>query len=195
MPLFFAFQQFSEGLVWVTIPRKDYADLQAIATYVFLVIAQVIWPILVPLSVLLLETNRTRKKILWSLFIVGVIVSFYYLHGLVVHHAHAEINYMHINYKYKRNFQNPSSIIPTALYLMVTLAPFFVASLKRAYIIGIIFCLSAVISVGLFTECLISIWCFFAAAVSFMIYYTIRESHKKFHKDGLFHTALKVDSK
>jgi hypothetical protein len=37
------------------------------------------------------------------------------------------------------------------------------------------------VSVIFFTECLISIWCFFAAVVSFVIYYTIRESHRKFH--------------
>jgi hypothetical protein len=193
IPLFFAFQQFSEGVVWLTIPHKEYADLQATATYTFLVMAQFIWPILVPLSVLLMEKNRTRKKVLWSLLIVGVIVSFYYLHGLVVYHAHAEISYMHINYKYKRNFQSPFSNIPTALYLIATLAPVFVSSVKRAYMLGIVTGLSAMVSVIFFTECLISIWCFFAAVVSFVIYYSIRESHKKFHNESLFPPPLKLE--
>ena len=183
IPLFFALQQFSEGVVWLTIPRKEYVDLQATATYTFLVMAQFVWPILVPVAVLLMEENKTRKRVLWSLLIVGAIVSFYYLHGLVVYHAHAEISYMHINYKHKRNFQSPFSNIPTALYLIATLAPFFVSSVKRAYIPGIIIGLSAIISVIFYTECLISIWCFFAAVVSFVIYYTIRESHREFHHE------------
>jgi len=49
--------------------------------------------------------------------------------------------------------------------------------------LGVIIGLSALVSIIFFTECLISIWCFFAAVVSFVIYYTIRESHKKFHSE------------
>jgi len=86
---------------------------------------------------------------------------------------------MHINYK--SNFQNPFSDVPTAIYLVATLAPVFVSSVKRAYMLGIIIGLSAVVSVVFFTECLISIWCFFAAVVSFIVFYTIRESHRTFH--------------
>jgi len=183
IPLFFAFQQFSEGIVWLTIPRQAFAGLQAVATYLFLVMAQFIWPMLVPLSVLLMEKNRTRKKILWALLAVGAAVSFYYLYGLVVYRAHAEISYMHINYM--SNFKGTLSRIPTAVYLVATLAPVFVSSVKRAYMLGVIIGLSAVVSIIFFTQCLISIWCFFAAVVSFIIYYTIRESHRKFHSDGV----------
>ena len=179
IPLFFAFQQFSEGVVWLTIPNKGYAGLQTLATYLFLVMAQLIWPILVPLSVLLMETNKKRKKVLWSLLAVGVALSFYYLYSLIVYRAHAEISYMHINYK--SNFKSSFASVPTALYLIATLAPVFVSSVKRAYMLGVIIGLSAMVSVIFFTECLISIWCFFAAVVSFVVYYTIRESHKKQH--------------
>jgi hypothetical protein len=137
---------------------------------------------LVPLSVLLMEKNKTRKKLLWALLAVGATLSFYYLYGLIVYHAHAEISYMHINYK--SNFKGDLSKIPTAIYLIATLAPVFVSSVKRAYMLGIIIGLSALISILFFTECLISIWCFFAAVVSFIVYYTIRESHKKFHSEN-----------
>jgi hypothetical protein len=182
IPLFFAFQQFSEGIVWLTIPRQGYASLQAIATYTFLVMAQFIWPILVPVSVLLMEKNGTRKKILWLLLAIGACISFYYLYGLIVYRAHAEISFMHINYK--SNFKGSFLYFPTTVYLIATLAPVFVSSVKRAYILGVIIGLSAMVSVIFFTECLISIWCFFAAVVSFVIYYTIRESHRKFHSAG-----------
>jgi len=189
IPIFFAFQQFSEGVVWLTIPRSGYANLQAIATYTFLVMAQFIWPMLVPLSVLLMEGNKARKKILWSLLVLGVMISFYYLYGLVAYHAYAEISYMHINYK--SNFQNTYSHPATGLYLIATLAPVFVSSVKRAYILGVIIGMSALVSIIFFTECLISIWCFFAAVVSFVIYYTIRESHRKFHSERYRKIQLK----
>jgi hypothetical protein len=188
IPLFFAFQQFSEGVVWLTIPRMGYAGLQSIATYTFLVMAQFIWPMLVPLSVLLLEKNKTRKKLLLSLLVLGMIVSFYYLYNLIIYHAHAEIRYLHIDYI--SNFKGHISYIPTGFYLIATLIPVFVSSVKRAYMLGIIIGISALISVIFFTECLISIWCFFAAVVSFIVYYTIRESHKKFHSEH--HTNIEL---
>jgi len=177
IPLFFAFQQFSEGVVWLTVPNKGFPALLTMATYAFLLMAQVIWPMLVPLSVLLMEKNRTRKRILVSLLVLGASVSSYYLFCLISYHAHAEISFMHINYKY--NIQDPHSNIFTAIYLVATLAPVFVSSVRRAYMLGVIIGLSALVSIIFFTECLISIWCFFAAVVSFVVYYTIRESHRK----------------
>ena len=165
----------------MTIPHKEYAVLQTLATYIFLVMAQFIWPMLVPLSVLLIEKNKTRKKILWSLLIIGVTVSFYYLYDLIIYRAHAEISYMHINYK--SNFQGATYSLPTVFYLIATLVPVFVSSVKRAYMLGVIIGLSAMVSIIFFTECLISIWCFFAAVVSFVVYYTIRESHRNFHRE------------
>jgi hypothetical protein len=59
--------------------------------------------------------------------------------------------------------------------------------------LGVVTGLSAMVSVIFFTECLISIWCFFAAVVSFVIYYSIRESHKKFHNESLFPPPLKLE--
>jgi len=131
----------------------------------------------------LMEKNRRRKKILGLFLIFGGCISLFYLYGLTVYHAHAEISYMHINYK--SNFQGPFSKLATGLYLIATLAPVFVSSVKRAYLLGVIIGLSAMVSVIFFTECLISIWCFFAAVVSFVVYYTIRESHRKFKSGNL----------
>lgn len=42
IPAFFAVQQFAEGAVWLTIPRKEYAALLSAATYIFIIMAQVI---------------------------------------------------------------------------------------------------------------------------------------------------------
>jgi hypothetical protein len=35
IPLFFALQQFAEGLLWVALPNPDYINLQKISTYLF----------------------------------------------------------------------------------------------------------------------------------------------------------------
>ncbi|MFH0920815.1 MAG: DUF6629 family protein [Fibrobacterota bacterium] len=179
IPLFFASQQFTEGVVWLTIPHQEYAVLQAMATYVFLAMAQVIWPMMVPISVLLMEHNKIRKRILVAFLAMGTVVALYYVYGLVFYHAHAEISFMHI--AYQSTFKNSYSTIPVGLYLVATILPLFISSVKRTSVLGVIIGLSFVVSLVFYMKCLTSVWCFFAAVVSFVIFYIIRDAHKKFH--------------
>ncbi len=178
IPLFFAVQQITEGVVWVSIPRQ-YFLLQNIATYVYLTMALIIWPLLVPLSVLLMEKNKPRKKILMALQGVGVLVAIHYMYSLLFYRAYAEISFMHINYK--SDFHSPIPPIGMLLYLAATIAPVFISTVKRTNILGIIISVSFLISIIFFTRYLTSVWCFFAAVISFVIYYIIRDEHRKFH--------------
>lgn len=187
IPLFFALQQLTEGVLWRVIGDTKYAWLQTIATFDFLIMAQVIWPLAVPLSVLLMEKIKFRKKILIGLLAAGGIVALYYLYSLIFCRSYAGISRFHI--AYGSTFQDPYSKVAIALYLVATLAPLFVSSIKRTWILGTIVGLSFIVSVVFYTKCLTSVWCFFAAVISFVIYYIIRDSHKKHHIDLL--AALK----
>ena len=51
IPLFFGVQQMVEGTLWLTIPLPEYANIKHIATYIFLIMADFLWPTLIPLSV------------------------------------------------------------------------------------------------------------------------------------------------
>ena len=68
IPLFFGLQQFTEGVLWLTIPNPEYLGLQKFATNLFLVMADVLWPTLIPLSVLMMEENARKKKKEWPKF-------------------------------------------------------------------------------------------------------------------------------
>jgi hypothetical protein len=179
IPLFFAFQQFAEGVLWLVIAKKGHHGLETIATYFFLIMAQVLWPLIVPFSVLLMEDNKVRKRILRTLLAIGATVSLYYIYSLVFYRAHAEITRLHIGYQ--SNVQDSFSLIAVFLYLVATLFPFFISSIKRTSILGLIMCLSFLVSVVFYPDFMISVWCFFAAVISFFIFYTIRDAHKKFH--------------
>jgi len=54
IPLIFCVQQVTEGFLWLGFAKPDYASLQQFTTNTFLFIAQVAWPLCVPLSILLL---------------------------------------------------------------------------------------------------------------------------------------------
>ena len=46
IPVFFAAQQFAEGGLWLTIGQAGHAGAERLFTYLFLVMAQIVWPIL-----------------------------------------------------------------------------------------------------------------------------------------------------
>jgi hypothetical protein len=180
IPIVFAFQQFSEGALWLTIGKPGLESVQALATTVFLIMAQIIWPLLVPIAVLLMEHHKIRKRILYVLIALGAVAAAYYTYSMVSYHSYARISYLHIEYM-TRN-QVPLDIVKItgiASYLIATLVPFFVSSIKRTYILGVVMVLSCIVSAVFFTLYFTSVWCFFAAVISFLIYFTIRASHRK----------------
>lgn len=177
--LFFALQQFTEGTLWLIIGKSGFAGLQTVCTYMFMVMAQVIWPLLVPISVLVMEENRTRKRILFGLLTVGAAVALYYTYRLVFYDLHAEIGRKHMIYQSAA--PDYSESVTMLFYLTATIVPLFVSSIKRIYIVGIVMGLSFVVTALFYKKFLISVWCFFGAVLSFVIFYIIRESHKKFH--------------
>jgi hypothetical protein len=179
IPVFFAGQQFTEGALWLTLGQASHAGLQTLFTHLFLVMAQMVWPVLVPLSVLLLERNKTRRRILAGLLMVGVVIALYYGYRLIAYSMHAEIIGHHV--VYQDTASDSSGLVTIVLYLFATIAPFFVSGAHRVYALGIIMSLSFIVSALFYIHCLTSVWCFFAAVISFGVFYMIRDAHKKFH--------------
>jgi hypothetical protein len=179
IPVFFASQQFAEGALWLTIGQPGHAGAEKLFTYLFLVMAQIVWPILVPISVLLLERNKTRKRVLQALLIVGVAIGLCYAYRLIAYPMHAEIVGKHV--VYQDTALNLLGLITIVLYLFATVGALVVSSTKRVYVLGIVMGLSFVVSAFFYIRCLMSVWCFFAAVMSFWVFYIIRDEHKKFH--------------
>ncbi len=98
IPLFFGIQQFTEGILWITLPNPDYVSIQKFSTYLFLIMADVLWPMMIPLSVLFMEENQKKKKILRGLLILGVCLSAYYATCLMLFNVNPEIMGYHIHY-------------------------------------------------------------------------------------------------
>jgi hypothetical protein len=176
IPILFGIQQLAEGCLWLTLSTTDFMILRKISTYVFLITAQVLWSWVITLSVLLMEEEPRRRKILKGLLVVGIALSMYYAFYLFFHKVSSEILDCHILY----TTQSPESLslVTFILYLSVTVAPFFVSSKKRLSVLGIIMTLSCLAAVVFYKLFLTSVWCFFAAIMSFYIYLILRGSKK-----------------
>ncbi len=179
IPLLFSFQQFTEGMLWLALLNKEFAFLQSIATYLFLIIAQIIWPTWVPLSILFLEKEILRKKVLYIILGMGGILSLYLTYCYIFYDIQAEISDHHINYNlnfpHEKNFLWLSAIF----YFVPTVISTIVSSVKRMQILGMIVLVSGLLT-GLFAlKYFISIWCFFAAIISVLILMIITQLQKK----------------
>jgi hypothetical protein len=178
IPLFFGFQQFVEGCVWLILQHPEYVSYQSAATHLYLVMAEVFWPMMIPLAVLWMETDKKKRKFLWILLIMGVSLSLYYVWRLFSFQVTPEIAGYHIEYK----SSSPESLrlFTFAIYLIASITPLFVSSIKRTHLLGILMSLSCLVTIVFFTQYLTSVWCFFAALISVVIYWILRNAKKKY---------------
>jgi hypothetical protein len=193
IPLFFGAQQITEGLLWLAIPNPDYAGLQKISTYLFLIMAEVLWPMMIPLSVLMMEENKKRKRILWVLLVMGLSLSAYFAFCLITFKVTPKIMGYHI--EYEDTFPQSLRVVVFAVYVIASITPLFVSSIKRTHLLGILMALSCLVTAIFFTQYLTSVWCFFAALISGVIYWILRDSKRKLRMVTLFSINRHVYSK
>lgn len=178
IPLFFGFQQFAEGFVWLSLQNPDYATFLKPATYAFLIMAEVFWPFMVPLAVLLMEHNKKRIKILRMFLAMGVSVSLYFIVCMLLFNVTPEIKGYHI--EYVEGYPESLRLFVFAIYLLASIVPLFISTVKRTYILGILMALSCLITIICFTQFLTSVWCFFGALISIVILWILRDARRKY---------------
>lgn len=177
IPLLFGIQQFIEGFLWLSLTKDNYSDFHEPTTYIFLVFAQVVWPALVPYSIWRLETDKFRKRILLYLTFIGLFISVYVIYCLFNFSVDSLISGSHIRYdmEYQYNFFRFSGL----LYFVPTVIPSFVSSKKYMFVFGLLILTSFVVTKVFYEEYIVSIWCYFAAAISLTIFFLIKGFNKK----------------
>ena len=177
IPILFGIQQCAEGILWITLKSGGYERLENTVTYIFLVTALVIWPTMIPLSIRLMEKVKRRKKALVYLTGLGVALSLFYAICLIVYDVNAQIHNFHIDYV--DEFPGTLVKIAFACYLITTIVPIFISSVKRMWIFGIMIAISCLITGIFFAQYLTSVWCFFAAIISILIFWILRGTRKE----------------
>jgi len=143
----------------------------------------VLWPTLIPLSILLMESNAHKRKIMRLLLLAGLSVSIYYSCCLLFLNVTPQIMGYHI--MYNSDFPKLIAIPVFIVYLVATLTPLFISSIERTHMMGILMFFSCLVTAIFFTQYLTSVWCFFAALISGVIYWILSDAKKKFRFDKL----------
>jgi len=170
IPLLFGVQQLVEGALWVGL-RSDAALLNIVLTQVYSLFSHVLWPVYVPFAVLLLEPVPWRRKALSAFLCVGAAVGLYLLYTLVRFSVRAEAVGGHIQYVSPHFYV----LFVMAAYLAATCLGTLVSSHRTVVAFGVVMLLSFIAAYGLYALWFISVWCFFAAILSGVVYLYFRD--------------------
>jgi len=183
IPLLFGLQQASEGILWTMLGDNAYVSYQHIPAFIFLLFAQVVWPVWVPLSIMLVERREKQRRILKALTAIGAVISCYLAYCLIVYDVHAEIAGYHIHYFL--NFPLATAWFSGIAYFIPTAVPPFVSSERRMRLLGVTILVSYVFTTVFYREYLLSIWCFFAAILSGIVFLVMDVLKKEYVESHL----------
>jgi hypothetical protein len=168
IPVLFALQQITEGFLWLSLTNPDYASLQQVTTNIFLFFAQVLWPVWVPFSILILEPKGKRKRLLIILTGIGGLVSVYLAYCLWAFPVEASILGYHI--AYEQHYPAALALYCGLLYIIATIAPPFLSRIRLMWMLGTTIFISYIITTVFYSDYIVSVWCFFAAVISMAVY-------------------------
>ncbi len=170
IPVLFAIQQFAEGLLWLQLNHNWTRDqLYNYAKIIYLTFAFLIWPVWVPLSVLIPEKTLWRRNLIYLILACVITLSAINLFFAL----RQEISIQIIGHSLQYSGRLPSQ---TLIYPLIILLPCFISSLKNIWIFGLLIAMSYVTAHYFYSSAFVSVWCFFSAVVSLMIYKIIQNN-------------------
>jgi hypothetical protein len=175
IPFLFATQQLIEGFVWIGILNNS--AWKSVPIHLFIFFAQVVWAFWVPYSILKMETQAKRIRIIKACLWIGILLAVYISYCLIFFNTTAFINGNHVNYKLY--FPHQYYPILGLLYLLPIIVPPIASSVAEIRLIGILLLLSFIITKLLFNDEVISVWCFFAAIISSIVYWVLKNHAKE----------------
>lgn len=180
IPFIFSFQQFVEGMLWLSLTLPEFSGWKITFMYTFLIIAQVVWPTWVPFSIYRIEKKKKERKLLMILLIIGIVVSAALGYGLLTYPVDAAIRNYHIGYFL--DVPSQFRVIPPIFYFIPTVFPAFVSSVKNMRSFGFAILISFVVTKIFYPENVISVWCYFAALMTILVVFILKYQVKIFEK-------------
>ena len=169
IPLLFAIQQLIEGVIWLTF-RVEAPLLNSMMTYVYSFFSHALWPVYVPVAVMLMEPNGWRRRALIAFGAAGAAVGAYLLYVLVAYPIVSRPTGQHIEYVSPHFF----AAVTMTLYLLSTAISPLLSSHRMVVVFGALAMLSFGAVYAFYATWFISVWCFFAALLSAVGYLHFR---------------------
>jgi heme/copper-type cytochrome/quinol oxidase subunit 4 len=166
VPFLFAIQQFTEGLLWLVLLKSHSSTEQYWLTQLYSTFVGVIWPVLIPLSILLIEPDNKRKRMMLAFVLIGACVAAYTMYVIVKFGVTSKITDNCILY------DDPitQGSYTTITYVIATCTAFFFSSYRSIKQLGLLYSSTFLIAYYFYRLHYVSVWCFFAASFSGALY-------------------------
>jgi len=165
LPTLFAIHQFIEGFVWLGLDGYVSPTTMHNMGAAFMLYAQGLLPILIPLAVLLFEpTARTRNR-MWPFVIVGAGTTLYMLWALIAYPIEISVkgnSIVYIN-------QGTNNTTLAILYVIATCGSLFFSQVKDMVLFGAANLSILLVVMAFKRYAFTSLWCAYAAVASIII--------------------------
>jgi hypothetical protein len=169
-PIFFALHQFTEGFVWLGLEGKIRPEAQGHLVFLYMLYAQGILPLLMPLAVLLMEPPGRRRWLIAGLTLIGAGLAAFVFRGLIVYPSTACIEQHSIHYA------NPGTAFTSvaAVYVLATCGALILSSHGVVSGFGWLNLVGVVATLLVKGYAFTSVWCLYAAVMSVILYRQFR---------------------
>jgi hypothetical protein len=165
LPLLFGIHQLVEGFVWLGLRGQVSSGLGDAAKEAYIVYAQAVLPVIVPLGFMLLEPDHRRSRWMWPLVFLGLVLGVYLLWQITAFPVGAQEAARCIDY----TTHTPNDVLIGAIYVVATCGPALLSSRRYLRWFGLV-CVVGVIATALVrVDELTSVWCLYVALVSVLI--------------------------
>ena len=172
MPLLFALHQFTEGFVWLGLDHKLPPIVAHDAGAAFVLYAQGLLPFVLPLSVLLIEPTRYRRRLMLGFSILGGGLMLYLLWGLIAYPLQIYAGDHGIVYLNRIT----TTTLVAMLYVTATCGALFFSGFRALVLLAWLNFVGLLIVMVVKRYEFTSLWCAYAAVVSVVIYFFFRGS-------------------
>lgn len=165
VPLLFALHQFTEGFVWLGADGIIRPEAKGHVIFPFILYAQGVLPLLMPVAVLLMEPPGLRRMIVAGLTALGAAECAYIFYCLIQYPSHVTVEHHSLAY---RNAGTETLWI-AAVYVVVTCGSLVASTHKVVRWFGILNFVGVAATLLMARWAFTSIWCLYAAIISVVL--------------------------
>jgi hypothetical protein len=172
MPGLFAIHEFIEGFVWLGLDGTCSPQVVHNAGAAFVLYAQGILPLLLPLSVFLIEPTKRQRRRMLGFVILGGLLALYLNWGLIAYPLQISDQYHSITYV---NLITNTTLV-AVLYVIATCGALFFSGFRPLVELAWANLAGLLVVMLVRRYAFTSVWCAYAAVVSVIIYFFFRRT-------------------
>jgi hypothetical protein len=177
IPIFFALQQVFEGFVWLNLQIQNF-KLTHLFSFIYLFFAYCFWPAYFSFAIEKIEHVAYKKRLMRYAGVLAILLAFALYIPLFFNPIGLVVTIWHHSICYSSQFSNIQQVLYNFFYLGILFFSCVIADNRKINLFGVAIMVSYVISGLFYIYAFTSVWCFFAAILSVLVYQIIPNTHK-----------------